>query len=255
MAIEILDRSRLARNPLSQKVERTFPFSSLRVSGGGPGLCMTTVYLSDVKSIRISNGLNCHTREPEHISGLWFDFWGSDQSVIVGQWINQVGLFEFAAEEQIANLVICRSPRLYVSSVTGPKLLDSRVTGLQLVTSDGTKKELQLSNADNISEEHYSTNPAEALVGFHRSILEYWHGLTHDSLELSGSLTTCTMLFASQPTPRTTLRAFLLQPSSREEESRLFIDNISGHLVMQRLSLRVQNVRYMNGCSNRSIPG
>jgi hypothetical protein len=39
------------------------------------------------------------------------------------------------------------------------------------------------------------------------------------------------MLFGSQPTSRATLRAFLLQPSLREEESRLFIDNMSGHLV------------------------
>lgn len=167
MSIGNLDSQRLLHNPLSQKIERTFPFSGLRVSGGGRGLCMTTVYLSDVKNIRISSGLNGHTREPGHISGLWFDFWGSDQSLIVGQWINQVGLFEVAAEEQIANLVICRSPPVYVSSVTGPKLLDSRVTGLRLVTSGGAKKELQLSTADNISEEHYSTNPAEALVGLH----------------------------------------------------------------------------------------
>ncbi|KAJ9155580.1 hypothetical protein NKR23_g1739 [Pleurostoma richardsiae] len=127
------------------------------------GLCLTTVDLSSVKRIRISRGLPNRPRTSEYISGLWLDFWDSDRPVIVGQWIEEIDVFDIERGDKISHIAIWQSQESDANRFI--KHNNGRIQGIRLASSRGVTKSVQLGDGAELLVLNYSADFFEELHG------------------------------------------------------------------------------------------
>jgi hypothetical protein len=106
----------------------------------GRGTAYTAASLSGVRRIRISSGATGRSRTPQHISGLWLEYYDSDRPAIVGQWITELDSWELAPSEKITEVLIWSSNEFTRSQEGQAKL--GRITGFSFATSDGNSKQI-----------------------------------------------------------------------------------------------------------------
>lgn len=121
--------------PVSREfsIKRTPPAKAFTVMG--TRYVQTAASLSNVRRVRVSVGGNGFSRLPEHISGLWLEYYNTDRPSIVGQWLNESGAFDLALGEQLIRISIWTSNE-HAAAYSGNAKL-GKVIALRFDTSGG----------------------------------------------------------------------------------------------------------------------
>jgi hypothetical protein len=91
--------------------------------------------LTDVRTIRVSFGMNGTSRAPEFIAGLWLDYYGTNRPSIIGQWFYESNAFELLPGEQFIKISIWTSNE-FVAAYSGSAKLGT-VIGIRFDTTVG----------------------------------------------------------------------------------------------------------------------
>jgi hypothetical protein len=100
----------------------------------------TSASLLNIRTLRISYGASGHSRSPNDVSGLWFEYYDQDKPTIVGQWIEECGSLDLAQCETITQI------SFWISNTRNYQAWGKNnigiTSGIRIVTSKGQTKEV-----------------------------------------------------------------------------------------------------------------
>ncbi|KAJ3466142.1 hypothetical protein MRS44_006800 [Fusarium solani] len=127
--------------------------------------CFTSAVLSKIRRIGLSAGIPGRSRGPGHISGLRFEFWGSDVPVYVGQWFHEVDMLCLEPGERVTSFTFLQAQE---SSPNNTQRENSgRITGIKICKSGSGQKEVEIcfGDRDDMLAYSFTENPYEELDG------------------------------------------------------------------------------------------
>ncbi|KAG5765423.1 hypothetical protein H9Q72_006501 [Fusarium xylarioides] len=167
--------------------------------------CFTSVILSGIRRIGVSNGLPGRTRELDHVAGLCFEFWGSSHPVYIGQWYCEVGYLSLEKGERICQFTFWQQQE----SLTGNNSRENagRITGIKITKTGLGQRDMEIVLGDKQEMLPYSftENPYERLMGlawtFNREC-DYTYVLTEPSQHFSRTSLTLNSMMHIWPNSR-----------------------------------------------------
>lgn len=125
------------------------------------GIVNSQASLRNIRRIRISHGALGTSRLPQHISGLWIEYYNITAPEIVGQWISEFQCWEFNNEEKVISVRLWSTNEREVLSYGRAKI--GNIIGIGIETTS-SRFELHLSEACGSVRLIFQANMFEELV-------------------------------------------------------------------------------------------
>ncbi|KAH7324434.1 hypothetical protein B0I35DRAFT_424165 [Stachybotrys elegans] len=133
--------------------------------------------IGQVRSMHFSQGRPGHCRSRDNITGMLIRFWNSDQTLVLGQWIEPIkdGFIQLQKSEKLIGISIAYYEAWPHSLVPGDGS-DSRgrIMGIRLVTSQGRAKRIKIVNEAYLRWIPYLDSPYETITGLLWNFNHQW---------------------------------------------------------------------------------